>query len=742
MKTRMSYMQWIAAIVLGAVLAISGRSSLQAGPELREEVNDETGVEALTRGPVHEAFAEAISFEPEAGMIAPRMPPEVIEELPPAQRPAGDNVTWIPGYWAWDDDREDFLWISGIWRAVPPGRQWIPGYWSEIPQGAQWISGYWADAADREMQYLPEPPASLEGGPNVEGQDNQTWIPGTWEWYENRYAWRPGYWMEADPNWIWVPAHYVWTPLGYVFVSGYWDYAINERGLLFAPVYFSNGVYLQQGFTYTPWNVINPAVFATHLFVRPDYCHYYFGDYYGPNYLQSGVYPWFAYNRSHHGYDPIYAHQHWEHRHDRGWSDQVHSRYEHWRDHAESRPPRTWADQRDIGRGQINHRDHGIVMAAPLNELAASKTSPLKVHTVDKSERNRLAKETQNYQQFRTNRLDREMRASERPEVNPLQRGGALRRELPRSPIGQTVQRPGKGLEPPKLPETPKLDHLVKPNPRTSGRPSDVRDDPRKGTTHGRVGEQPRSRQLDPRDLPDIAPKNLPNRRTEPAPRANPPTRSRPTQPTPHETLKPAPKLEPMPKVPPGRTRIPQLEGAPGNPQAVPQQRIPRAQIPAPQTPAIPRTTPPPRTAPAQSVPQSPLPRVNPPQGGRGGAHLQPPGLNGPSAPRANIAPRGGPTVPHTPQAAPSPRISPPTPAQPPRVTPSAPRAAPVVPRVNPPSAPPQPPRAAPPVPRVNPPSAPAQPPRAAPAVPRANPALQPAPGGGPKRGPRPPGAG
>jgi hypothetical protein len=103
-------------------------------------------IEILTRGPVHEAFAETIVFDPEPGLVIPKSPPAAIEELPPQQQPEGDNIAWIPGYWAWDDDRDDFIWISGIWRAVPPDRQWIPGYWAPASNGAQWTSGYWADA--------------------------------------------------------------------------------------------------------------------------------------------------------------------------------------------------------------------------------------------------------------------------------------------------------------------------------------------------------------------------------------------------------------------------------------------------------------------------------------------------------------------------------------------------------------------------------------------------------------------
>ncbi len=99
--------------------------------------------------------------------MVPKAPPAAIEEVPPEQRPEGANVAWIPGYWGWDDERNDFLWVSGIWRALPPGRQWVPGYWGKSGQGFQWTSGYWADAKVSEVEYLPEPPATVEVGPNI-----------------------------------------------------------------------------------------------------------------------------------------------------------------------------------------------------------------------------------------------------------------------------------------------------------------------------------------------------------------------------------------------------------------------------------------------------------------------------------------------------------------------------------------------------------------------------------------------
>ena len=114
-------------VALGTDLASDKAWGLQ--PEPPPVPRGEDGMQVLTRGPVHEAFAETVTFDPEAGLVVPNRPPAAIEELPPEQRLEGANVAWIPGYWAWDDERSDFLWVSGIWRNLPPNRQWVPGYW-------------------------------------------------------------------------------------------------------------------------------------------------------------------------------------------------------------------------------------------------------------------------------------------------------------------------------------------------------------------------------------------------------------------------------------------------------------------------------------------------------------------------------------------------------------------------------------------------------------------------------------
>jgi hypothetical protein len=321
---------------------------------------DQDGVEVLTRGPVHEAFAETITFDPQPGIVVPKAPPAAIEEVPPLQRPEGGNVSWIPGYWGWDDERNDFLWISGIWRALPPSRQWEPGYWGQSRQGVQWTSA--ATSPD------------------------QNWLPGCWVWQQNRYAWRPGYWAAGNQDWDWVPDHYVWTPSGYVFVDGYYDYSVPRRGVLFAPVYFDGGLRNGRGFTYSPSIVIDPGVFVSHLFLRPGYGHYYFGDYYGSNYSDAGFSPWFSYQSSRRGYDPIYANQRWQHRQDRGWENRTASNFRQFRDNADTRPPHTWAAQKTLEARTAGLNKNRHAVATSFDELAQRKDNGQRFQPVDTAE--------------------------------------------------------------------------------------------------------------------------------------------------------------------------------------------------------------------------------------------------------------------------------------------------------------------------------------------------------------------
>src|SRR5687767_8167281 len=82
---------------LTACLAIVATSALAQElapppPPAPDAPANADNVEVLARGPLHEAFAQPVTFNPEPGPVVTKAPPAPIEELPAEQKPAGDNV--------------------------------------------------------------------------------------------------------------------------------------------------------------------------------------------------------------------------------------------------------------------------------------------------------------------------------------------------------------------------------------------------------------------------------------------------------------------------------------------------------------------------------------------------------------------------------------------------------------------------------------------------------------------------
>jgi hypothetical protein len=347
------------------------------------------GVEVMARGPVHEAFATPTS-EPKATPIVPKKPPEPLEEMPPEQRPEGD-VVWIAGYWAWDDDRNDFLWVSGCWRTKPPDKEWVPGYWREEGKGWQWVPGFWQESEGagkaKAVTYYPEPPAPPQvAPPGAPPAPDTFYVPGYYVWTGDHYVWHAGYWARVQPGYVWVPAHYRWTPYGYVYVAGYWDYALPRRGMLYAPVVVDVAV-VPAGFVYTPVYAVSDVVVLDTLFVRPCCCCYYFGDYYGPRYVGLGFESCVIYSRRH--YDAIVVYQCWEHRAEPRWLDvQINLCFA--RDSGRAPvPPRTLVQQNitinNVTNVTINRRSTTMQVLAPTSQIAAARGQ--RTVTVDQTTR-------------------------------------------------------------------------------------------------------------------------------------------------------------------------------------------------------------------------------------------------------------------------------------------------------------------------------------------------------------------
>ena len=334
----------------------------------------------------------------------------------------------------------------------------MAGYWATTTQGYQWTSGYWADAAAQETTYLPPPPATVEAGPNIAAPSvDYGWTPGCWIWYQGRYAWSPGYWVQGRADWDWTPAHYVWTPRGFIFVGGFWDYPVERRGVLFAPVYFESGVYSRRGYSYSPMIVIDLGVFTDHLFLRPRYQHYYFGDYYAESYVQGGFYASFSFQSGRYGYDPIFSHQSWEHRQDREWEHSVETSYQYRRDHEAARPPRTWAAERAINPNTAESRQNHVLVATSFDQMAKRNDSPMRFQPVAGPERQQLAQRGQEVQKSRDQRRTVEAQAVDTAVRKP---GGVIepaKVTLPRSPIvAKPVNQLRGNQSPPKAQQAPK----------------------------------------------------------------------------------------------------------------------------------------------------------------------------------------------------------------------------------------------------------------------------------------------
>jgi hypothetical protein len=334
------------------------------------------GVEVQTRGPVHEAFAQPNDQVAGPGPAVPKEPPPVIAELPPEERPQGDNVQWLGGYWAWDAERNDFVWVTGTYRNAPPGRQFIPGRWVNTPDGWRWVSGYWATAGEGETPYVDQPPAPLATEPSVPPpEDNSMYVPGYWAYANGAFAWRTGFYSPYRPGRVWLGPRYVWTPSGYVFVGGYWDYPLEDRGLLFAPVWFNRPLWATTGWNYRPEYVVLRNALFDSLFWRSGWNHYYFGNFYGPTYARLGFQPWFA-----HRYDPLFNYYRWNNRSQANWLA-GHQRV--FNDRIAGRaplPPRTFAQQTTGNRivaplSQVSSNQVRLARVAPSTQVAGVQRS-------------------------------------------------------------------------------------------------------------------------------------------------------------------------------------------------------------------------------------------------------------------------------------------------------------------------------------------------------------------------------
>jgi hypothetical protein len=599
-------MMTVSTFALGLLLSWSPSASAQ-GPAAEQD-----GVEVLARGPVHEAFAEPVDGQPRPTPRVRQQPPDPVEELPPDQKPEGDNVQWIPGYWAWDEERNDHVWVSGFWRVPPPGRQWVPGHWQRVGDDWQWVPGFWAAPSRTQIELLPPPPESIETGPSWPAPAaNAIYQPGCWVYRDFRYVWRPGCWIDYRPGWVWVPAHYVWTPAGCVFVDGYWDYPLRGRGLLFAPVCFRRPVLVRPGWCYVPRYVVREDCLLGALFVRPAFRHYYFGDYFGARYQRQGFVPWIDFRIGRGCVDPLFGYYRAHHA-DRRWEPDLRALYAGRHQGDLLPPPRTLVQQNTLIQN-IQNKTVNVYQMTVLAPLAQADRNGIKLQTVDRNQRLVAQKAVEGLREVAQQRRQAERQLLDKgsPPAKPADPVRVVKLDRPKPPGGKEA-----AVTPPP-PPAPSWPEPVRPRKEETSPKKDVSPPPK-----GVVPPAASRKDNPPPAPPKQAPPPSPPRQT--APRALPPKEVNPPPSKPPQTPPAPPPKQPAPPAPPKQATPP----APSSQQAAPPPPK-QAAPPAPPKPTVPpppqQVAPPPRPPqqaappPKQTAPPPPPPKQPPPPAARKG---------------------------------------------------------------------------------------------------------------------------
>ncbi len=283
------------------------------------------------------------------------------------------------------------------------------------------MAGFWAPAGIQDMEYLPAPPEFDDVQPTSSAPSSDyIWVPPCEYWNQDHYVRRAGYWLVANPDWVWVPSHYVWTPRGYVFNAGHWDYPLQDRGVLFAPVYFPQSVYSHSGYRYSPTIVIDLGGLVVNLFTYPSYSHYYFGDYYDDAYLSAGIFPRYQVEQNYTWYDPTFVYDRWHHRDNPSWDQDERHYYDDRHANQDLRPPRTYQqmETRQAARPPDQQQNY-VRMAEPLTTVAARTGTQVTFVHIDATAQQKITKQATEVHKYTAARKDWEAKPARQQTAQP-----------------------------------------------------------------------------------------------------------------------------------------------------------------------------------------------------------------------------------------------------------------------------------------------------------------------------------
>jgi len=217
-------------------------------------------------------------------------------------------------------------------------------------------------------------------------------------------------------------------------------------------------------FSFSPGFVIDLNVFDDALFLRPRYCHYYYGDYYAPQYYRKGIYPWFSLHARRVVYDPIYAHQRWNHRNDHQWENHLQTRFRERRKHEELRPPRSHelSARSDRKGGSSGPERRDFVM--PLDRIGKTKASTYRFKPLSEKERREFSQREKEVRTYQKERQSRETQRQNKPEEKASKKPAPNKEKFSRSPImDKSNQKADRKKAPPAQYKAPKPNPDVEP---------------------------------------------------------------------------------------------------------------------------------------------------------------------------------------------------------------------------------------------------------------------------------------
>ena len=208
-------------------------------------------------------------------------------------------------------------------------------------------------------------------------------------------------------------------------------------------MYFGRGEYLRPGFAYQPTVIIDTGSLVITLFGRPAYSHYYFGDYYDARYARQGIYPWYVSQTEHRWNDPIYEQERWRQlRRDPQWDAHQRQAFDQRVQNPQSRPPRTLQDQQAWQKvhPQPTAAERQMVMAQPLKDFAAAKSTGVKFETIKPEQRKDIEQKVEQVRRDQVERSKIETAAPPAKMPERLPRPGIAPKVTPVPPV--EVKRP------------------------------------------------------------------------------------------------------------------------------------------------------------------------------------------------------------------------------------------------------------------------------------------------------------